>query len=323
MDFKDPLLPLWAMELTANAFLWLWLFWMGATVGSFLNVVAYRLPRRINLSLPGSFCPHCGHPIRLYDNIPILSWLALRGKCRDCGGTISPRYFVVEILTASAFLLVLTSELFLPAGAMGFATRRLLTPRDGIPFWTMYATHVVLVSTLIAAVLMRADRSIVPVRLFWPALALALIAPLIWPEVRSVPGLAYHGQSNWQIGLIDGLLGLAMGLAVGGLASLPARRKGWQPATVIALAACLGAVLGWQRAAIWFLVVLPCCDLAAHVMRLFTHADDATQPKPRRASPDSGGRVAVHSPESPDISESEMLRQEVATAPPPINEEPL
>jgi leader peptidase (prepilin peptidase) / N-methyltransferase len=275
MDFKDPLLPLWAMELSVSIFLWLWLFCIGATVGSFLNVVAYRLPRGLNLSLPGSFCPRCNHPIRLYDNIPILSWLALRGKCRDCAGKISPRYFVVELVTASAFLLVLMSELFLPAGSLGSATRRLLTPRDGIPFWTMYATHAVLLSTLIAAVLMRADRSPVPARLFWPALVLAFIAPLMWPEVRSVPALTYHGQSNWQIGLIDGLLGVAMGLAVGSLASLPALRKGWQPRAVVALAACLGAVLGWQRAAIWFLVVLPFCDLAAQAMRLFTRADDS------------------------------------------------
>ena len=66
MDLKDALLPLWAMELTVNVFLWLWLFCMGATVGSFLNVVAYRLPRGLNLSLPGSFCPQCSHPIRWY-----------------------------------------------------------------------------------------------------------------------------------------------------------------------------------------------------------------------------------------------------------------
>ena len=112
-------------------------------------------------------------------------------------------------------------------------------------------------------------------------MALALIAPLIWPEVRSVPALAYHGQSNWQIGLIDGALGVAMGLAVGGLASLPAKRKGWQPRAVVALAASLGAVLGWQRAAIWFLVVLPFCDLAAQTMRLFAQAEEES--KPRRA----------------------------------------
>jgi len=305
MDLKDPLLPLWAMELMVNVFLWVWLFWIGATVGSFLNVVAYRLPRGLNLSLPGSFCPRCSHPIRLYDNIPIVSWLALRGRCRDCGGSISPRYFVVELITASAFLLVLLSDLYLPSGSLGFATRRLLTPRDGIPFWAMYATHVVLLSTLIAAVLMRADRSPVPARLFWPALALALIAPLIWPQIRSVAALADHGESGWKTGLIDGLLGVAMGLAVGGLASLPAQRKAWQPRAVVALAACLGAVLGWQRAAIWFLVVLPLCDVAAQLMRLFTQRE----------------KVEEELVPPPDISETEMPSQELATSPPPHSEE--
>jgi leader peptidase (prepilin peptidase)/N-methyltransferase len=319
MDFKDPLLPLWAMELMANVFLWVWLFCIGATVGSFLNVVAYRLPRGLNLSLPGSFCPHCSHPIRLYDNIPILSWLALRGRCRDCAGRISPRYFVVELITASAFLLVLLTDLYLPPGSLGFATRRLLSPRDGIPFWVMYATHVVLLSTLIAAVLMRADRSPVPARLFWPALALALAVPLIWPQVRSVPAFAYHSQRDWQIGLIDGLLGLAMGLAVGALASLPAQRQSWQPRTVIALAACIGAVLGWQRAAIWFLVILPLCDVVAQAMRWFSQAE--TDPKPRRAPPDSGGRVAVYSSDPSDIAATEMPPQELATSPPPHSEE--
>ncbi len=62
-EFRDPLLPLWAMELLANVFLWVWLFCMGATVGSFLNVVVYRLPRGLNIVYPGSFCPHCGHAI--------------------------------------------------------------------------------------------------------------------------------------------------------------------------------------------------------------------------------------------------------------------
>ncbi len=308
MDLRDPLLPLWAMELMANVFLWVWLFWMGATVGSFLNVVAYRLPLGLNLSLPGSFCPRCSHPIRLYDNIPIVSWLALRGRCRDCGGRISPRYFVVELVTASAFLLVLTSELFLPPGSLGFATRRALTPFDGVPFWAMYATHVVVVCTLIAAVLMRADSSFIPARLFWPALALALIVPLIWPQVRSVPGFAYEGASDWMIGLIDGLLGLAMGLAVGSLASVPAQRKAWQPRAVIALAACLGAVLGWQRAAIWFLVVLLCCDVAARIMKSFSATNDAEN----EASPPSTVT---------DASETEMPPQELAATPPPHSEE--
>jgi leader peptidase (prepilin peptidase)/N-methyltransferase len=73
---------------------------LGAIVGSFLNVVVHRLPRHESLVSPASHCPRCGTPVRPYDNIPILSWLLLRGRCRSCGEPISPRYPLVEALTA-------------------------------------------------------------------------------------------------------------------------------------------------------------------------------------------------------------------------------
>jgi leader peptidase (prepilin peptidase)/N-methyltransferase len=74
---------------------------LGAIVGSFLNVVAYRLPRHESLITPASHCPCCGTPVKPYDNIPILSWLLLRGHCRSCGESISARYPLVEALTAA------------------------------------------------------------------------------------------------------------------------------------------------------------------------------------------------------------------------------
>jgi len=74
---------------------------LGAVFGSFLNVVAYRLPRHESVVKPASHCPHCGTPVKPYDNIPVLSWLLLRGHCRSCGGAISPRYPLVEALTAA------------------------------------------------------------------------------------------------------------------------------------------------------------------------------------------------------------------------------
>jgi leader peptidase (prepilin peptidase) / N-methyltransferase len=74
---------------------------MGALVGSFLNVVAYRLPRHESLVSPGSHCPACGTQVKPYDNIPVLSWLLLRGHCRGCGAPISVRYPLVEGLTAA------------------------------------------------------------------------------------------------------------------------------------------------------------------------------------------------------------------------------
>jgi leader peptidase (prepilin peptidase)/N-methyltransferase len=72
----------------------------GAAIGSFLNVVAYRLPRRESLIHPPSKCPGCGTAIKAYDNIPVLGWLLLRGRCRECGIHISARYPVVEAVTA-------------------------------------------------------------------------------------------------------------------------------------------------------------------------------------------------------------------------------
>src|SRR5580704_2303152 len=74
---------------------------LGAVFGSFLNVVVHRLPRHESLVTPASHCPRCGTPVKPYDNIPILSWLFLRGHCRSCGTSISPRYPLVEALTAA------------------------------------------------------------------------------------------------------------------------------------------------------------------------------------------------------------------------------
>jgi len=78
-------------------------FVLGAIVGSFLNVCIYRMPRDESIVRPGSRCPACGAPIRFYDNIPLVSYLILRGKCRRCGQGISTRYVVVELLTAVLF----------------------------------------------------------------------------------------------------------------------------------------------------------------------------------------------------------------------------
>lgn len=75
---------------------------VGAVVGSFLNVVIYRLPRRRSVVRPRSFCPQCGRQVRWFDNVPVLSWLALRGRCRDCRTPIPIRYPVVEALAGLA-----------------------------------------------------------------------------------------------------------------------------------------------------------------------------------------------------------------------------
>ena len=79
-------------------------FTFGCIVGSFLNVCIYRMPQDLSIVTPPSYCPHCKYSIPFYLNLPLLTWLTLRGRCKNCGAPISPRYFIVELLTGLAFL---------------------------------------------------------------------------------------------------------------------------------------------------------------------------------------------------------------------------
>jgi leader peptidase (prepilin peptidase) / N-methyltransferase len=101
---------------------------LGATVGSFLNVVAYRLPRRESLVHPGSRCPGCGTAIKIYDNVPVLGWLLLRGRCRSCKSGISPRYPVIEALTAALAVTVVLTKHSGAEIALGLALIAVLVP---------------------------------------------------------------------------------------------------------------------------------------------------------------------------------------------------
>jgi leader peptidase (prepilin peptidase) / N-methyltransferase len=91
--------------------IWIWIGWfflLGSVIGSFLNVVIYRVPRGISIAWPPSHCPACNHRIRWHDNVPIVSWLLLRGRCRDCKAHISVRYPLIEAITGIVFALVST-----------------------------------------------------------------------------------------------------------------------------------------------------------------------------------------------------------------------
>jgi leader peptidase (prepilin peptidase)/N-methyltransferase len=150
---------------------WFWivfLFVFGGCVGSFLNVVVYRLPRDKSLVVPPSSCPACGKHIRFYDNIPLISWLFLGGKCRNCKARISPRYFVIELLTALVFVGIFW--LYFRSGL-----------RTGIPSflaggWFLYLISIILLSALIAASAIDLEMWIIPLSICWFATAAGFLA---------------------------------------------------------------------------------------------------------------------------------------------------
>jgi leader peptidase (prepilin peptidase)/N-methyltransferase len=143
-----------------------WLGFTGACIGSFLNVVAYRMPRGMSVIWKPSHCPHCNHPIRARDNVPVLGWLLLRGKCRDCGGPISPRYAIVEAVMGAAFFVLAYVELFSGgANLSGGPITELRGAADIVwnPQWWVigvYVFHCLLASVLITLSLLRLDGNI-------------------------------------------------------------------------------------------------------------------------------------------------------------------
>ena len=100
----------------------------GLLIGSFLNVVAYRFPRGESIVWPGSHCPKCGTPIKPYDNIPVLGWLLLRGRCRSCREAISPRYPLVELLTCALAVAIVAVKHTPVQIALGLALIAILVP---------------------------------------------------------------------------------------------------------------------------------------------------------------------------------------------------
>ena len=137
----------------------------GAIIGSFLNVVIHRLPLEESVVFPNSRCPSCGAVIAFYDNVPVLSYVALRGRCRSCKIRISPRYPAVEILTTFLFIAV--------------AWRDGLTP--ALPF------DLIFVGALIALIFIDAEHMILPNAITYPGIAFSFIARLTLPYLMGRP----------------------------------------------------------------------------------------------------------------------------------------
>jgi leader peptidase (prepilin peptidase) / N-methyltransferase len=173
-------------------------FVFGAAVGSFLNVVIHRVPLEESIVFPNSSCPKCKEPIKIYDNVPILGWLALGGKCRVCKAPISPRYPAVELLTALTFVLVYSQIGFNPFLPVGL----------------------VFVSVTIALIFIDAENMILPDVITYPTLVFALAVRIAFPLLFSVnyftdtvyAPLSYlDNLPLWAVSLIGAILGGIVG----------------------------------------------------------------------------------------------------------------
>ena len=135
--------------------IWLiFLFMMGASIGSFLNVVVWRLPQEMSLVKPGSHCPSCKHPLSWYDNVPVFAWFYLGGKCRYCKTPYSFKYPFFEFITGSIY-----AGLFWLYFMVGIRENMPVFEQGG---WIIYVAHIVLISCLLAGSLIDAEHFIIP-----------------------------------------------------------------------------------------------------------------------------------------------------------------
>ncbi len=139
----------------------------GLCFGSFFNVVICRLPAGRSISRPGSHCPRCKTPIRFYDNIPVVSYLILMGKCRSCGTGISPRYPLVELMTGVLFFFLYQRYAFAPG----------------------FFVEVLFVSLLLVVAFIDLDTYIIPDKLSLPGIALGFAASFFTPRVTWLESL--------------------------------------------------------------------------------------------------------------------------------------
>jgi leader peptidase (prepilin peptidase)/N-methyltransferase len=168
-------------------------------IGSFLNVVIHRLPREESIVFPNSRCPHCETAIKPYDNIPVLSYLILRGRCRSCRAPISIRYPAVEALTALLYGLVFLHDGLTPA--LGF----------DLPF----------VTALVALIFIDAEHMLLPNLITYPGIIFALVARLSLPflmgdaafeDLRMLSSLyTFAGWPIWAVSLVGAGLGALLG----------------------------------------------------------------------------------------------------------------
>lgn len=205
----------------------IFIFCLGASIGSFLNVCIFRLVKKESIVSPGSHCPHCKHPIRWYDNIPALSYLFLRGRCRDCAKPISFRYVVVELLTASMFLI-------------------LFYRYDMTMFFWVYAA---LSASLIVVSFIDIDIREIPDEISISGVVIALILSVIFPQL--------HGASTRTLALGYSVLGILVGggsIFITGIIGDAIFKKETMGGGDVKLMAMIGGLIGWKLALLTFFI---------------------------------------------------------------------
>jgi leader peptidase (prepilin peptidase)/N-methyltransferase len=227
-----------------------WAVAVGAAVGSFLNVVVYRLPAGMNIAFPPSHCTTCRRPIRVRDNIPVLSWLLLRGKCRHCQSRISVRYPLVEAIVAVIFGIVASAVV----RSFGFETPA-EPPQAAIIAMARLGYYAVLPCCLLCLVLIDWDGHPVPRSLVLFGLTMAVVPPLLWPEIRLIPTTMF-GSGPGYIRVVGDI---GVGFLVGVLTGILAIRMGVTGANCpLFMNVILGAYLGWISPVVWgILSVVP------------------------------------------------------------------
>jgi leader peptidase (prepilin peptidase)/N-methyltransferase len=209
---------------------------LGALIGSFLNVVIHRLPREQSIVFPNSTCPKCRAPIKAYDNIPILSYLILRGRCRACGVRISPRYLAVEAVTALLFAAV--------------------TWHDGWSFALGF--DLVFAASMLALLFIDAEHMILPNAITYPGILVAVIARVLIPYLAGpahfddLPQMISLFPPNYPVWLVS-LIGAAIGSLAGGgslwlMGFLWERLRGVEAMGLgdVKMMLMVGAYLGWR-----------------------------------------------------------------------------
>ncbi|SPF45468.1 Type 4 prepilin peptidase 1 [Candidatus Sulfotelmatobacter kueseliae] len=211
------------------------IFVFGLAFGSFLNVCIYRLPRGLSVVAPRSACPQCQHPIAFYDNLPVLSWLILGGRCRHCKARITPRYLLIELLTGALFL----------ACYVFF----------GLTLSTL--KYCVFSFLLLGLIFTDAETKLLPDRMTLPGFALGVIFSLLVP-VNDLASQFLPGMVNLPfasdvtarlLSLLDSLLGAALGASfIYGAGAIYLRWRGMEGMGFgdVKLMAMVGAFLGMK-----------------------------------------------------------------------------